>query len=38
MISSGNTSSQRVAKALELNAKEDKQPEPLLIFIVVCLF
>jgi hypothetical protein len=37
-MSSGNTSSQRVAKALELNAKEDKQPEPLLIFIVVCLF
>jgi hypothetical protein len=34
-MSSGNTSSQRVAKALELNAKEDKQPEPLLIFIVV---
>ena len=33
-MSSGNTSSQRVAKALELNAKEDKQPEPLLIFIV----
>ena len=23
---------QRVAKALELNAKEDKQPEPLLLF------
>jgi len=37
-MSSGNTSSQRVANALELNAKEDKQPEPLLIFIVVCFF